>query len=89
MTGYTLIQTVDYEGSQLIGMFSSIEDIIEFLKGHRSYTEDVQALAEGREIEIEHCENRQNAWNAPVSSTGCWTIEGTYDSTFVIYSFAL
>ena len=89
MIGYTLIETIAYEGSQLIGMFSSIEDIIDFLKGHRVYSEDVQALAEGREIEIEQDDELQNAWNAPVSTTGCWTIEGRIDSTFVIYSFAL
>lgn len=89
MTGYTLLESVAYEGSQLIGMFSSLEAIVEFLEGHRVYSEEVKALAEGREIEIEHCDHRLNAWNAPVSSTGCWTIEGAHDCTFVIYSFVL
>ena len=89
MTGFTLIESVAYEGSSLIGMFLSLEAISSFLKGHRVYCDELCDISEGREIEFKFCEQRLNAWNAPVGSTGCWEIAGRHDVTFVVYSFAL
>jgi len=89
MTGFVLVETVDYEGSQLIGMFSTLTDIIEFLRKDKNHKRHIAAFNENREIELHVDEHMANSRNAPIGATQCWRIDGIADLTYYIYSFAL
>ena len=89
MTGFLLMQLIDYEGAYVLGIFPTMTAISEFLEGHRVFSEQVIALQEGKAIQFETDEALANKWNVPHGTTGCWRIPGTYDTTFIVYSFAL
>jgi hypothetical protein len=89
MTGFLLMQLIDYEGAHVLGLFSELSDIEEFLKEHRVFSEQVVDLQMGQPIQFHPDEHLANKWNAPRGTTACWKVHGTLDCTFVVYSFAL
>ena len=85
MNCYTLLRNVTYEGSTLLGVFASIEDIIEHLNNLGGY------LMEGYTPTADDLESIDDEWELErvQNSIAVWNLDGPSDQSFTITAIQL